>query len=77
MIDQKSFLKIISNVLKEDVRNINLDSKIIDFAKWDSLTTINILLDLKKKYNLKVDFSINHFKNLKELYEKINKKNKR
>ena len=77
MIDQKSFLKIISNVLKEDVRNINLDSKIIDFAKQDSLTTINILLDLKKKYNLKVDFSINHFKNLKELYEKINKKNKR
>ena len=75
MIDKISFLKLIAKILKEDVQNVHFKSKVKDFVKWDSLTTINIFLELKKKYNLNINLDIPSFKTLEELYEQINKKN--
>lgn len=75
MIDKISFLKLIAKILNEDVQNVHFKSKVKDFVKWDSLTTINIFLELKKKYNLNINLDIPSFKTLEELYEQINKKN--
>jgi acyl carrier protein len=75
MIDKISFLKVIAKILKEDVQNVYFESKVKDFVKWDSLTTINIFLELKKKHNLNINLDIPSFKTLEELYEQINKKN--
>ena len=75
MIDKISFLKLIAKILNEDVKNVHFKSKVKDFVKWDSLTTINIFLELKKKYNLNINLDIPIFKTLEELYEQINKKN--
>jgi acyl carrier protein len=75
MIDKISFLKLIAKILKEDIQNVHFESKVKDFVKWDSLTTINIFLELKKKYNLNINLDIPSFKTLEELYEQINKKN--
>ena len=75
MIDKISFLKLIAKILNEDVQNVHFKSKVKDFVKWDSLTTINIFLELKKKYNLNINIDIPSFKTLEELYEQINKKN--
>lgn len=74
MIDKISFLTVIAKILREDVQNLHFKSKVKDFAKWDSLTTINILLELKKKYNSNINLNIHSFKTLEELYEQTNKK---
>lgn len=73
MIDKKYFFKIISETLKIDVSYLNMDLKINEIKNWDSLATINILVNLKKKKNIKISNNLDKFNSLKEFYDQINK----
>ena len=47
----------ISKTINEDKNNIKLKSKINDFSNWDSISHINIILGISKKFNIKVNSS--------------------
>ena len=38
----------ISKIIKEPVDKININSKALDFSRWDSLAHIRIILEKKK-----------------------------
>ena len=44
-------LSIVSKHIKEDIKEIDINSKAEDFYKWDSLSQINIILEIEKKTN--------------------------
>ena len=50
-------LSIVSKHIKEDIKEIDVNSKAEDFYKWDSLSQINIILEIEKKTNKKIDAS--------------------
>ena len=47
----------ISKTINEDKNKIKLKSKINDFSNWDSISHINIILGISKKFNSKVNSS--------------------
>ena len=47
----------ISKIINEDKNKIKLKSKINDFSNWDSISHINIILGISKKFNIKVNSS--------------------
>ena len=47
----------ISKTINEDKNKIKLKSKINDFSNWDSISHINIILGISKKFNIKVNSS--------------------
>ena len=50
-------LSIVSKHIKEDIKKIDINSKAEDFYKWDSLSQINIILEIEKKTNKKIEAS--------------------
>ena len=47
----------IAKILNEPEINISNDSKSDDFAKWDSLAQIRIILEIELKYNSSIEDS--------------------
>jgi len=39
----------ISKIIKEPVDKININSKALDFSRWDSLAHIRIIIEIEKK----------------------------
>jgi len=56
-IDLKLIISIISKHIKVVEKNININSKSIDFYQWDSLAQVNIILEIEKKTNKKIGAS--------------------
>ena len=50
-------VSIVSKHIKEDIKNIDINSKADDFYKWDSLSKINIILEIEKKMSKKIEAS--------------------
>ena len=50
-------VSIVSKHIKEDIKKIDINSKADDFYKWDSLSQVNIILEIEKKMNKKIDAS--------------------
>ena len=50
-------VSIVSKHIKEDIKNIGINSKADDFYKWDSLSQINIILEIEKKMSKKIEAS--------------------
>ena len=50
-------VSIVSKHIKEDIKNIDINSKADDFYKWDSLSQINIILEIEKKISKKIEAS--------------------
>ena len=50
-------VSIVSKHIKEDIKNIGINSKADDFYKWDSLSQINIILEIEKKLSKKIEAS--------------------
>ena len=50
-------VSIVSKQIKEDIKNIDINSKADDFYKWDSLSQINIILEIEKKMSKKIEAS--------------------
>ena len=53
----KLIVSIVSKHIKEDIKAIDINSKADDFYKWDSLSQVNIILEIEKKMNKKIDAS--------------------
>jgi len=49
---------IISNKISVSKNELNENSKSSDFYKWDSLAQLNIILEIEKKINKKIDASM-------------------
>lgn len=45
---------IISNHIKIETKKIDINSKSSDFAQWDSLAQVNIILDIEKNTKKKI-----------------------
>ena len=45
-------VSIVSKHIKEDIKEININSKAEDFYKWDSLSQINIILEIVNLTNI-------------------------
>jgi acyl carrier protein len=54
-VEHDSVLALIAKVLEVDLSQINLQTKSGDLAAWDSLGTMNILLELESVYGLQLD----------------------
>ena len=54
----EEIISIISNKISVSEDEINERSKSSDFYKWDSLAQLNIILEIEKKINKKIDASM-------------------
>lgn len=54
----EEIISIISDKISVSDKNINENSKSSDFYKWDSLAQLNIILEIERKINKKIDASI-------------------
>lgn len=54
----EEIISIISNKISVSDKDINENSKSSDFYKWDSLAQLNIVLEIEKKINKKIDASM-------------------
>ena len=57
-ISNKEIISIIANKISVSEKDINENSKSTDFYKWDSLAQLNIILEIEKKINKKIDASV-------------------
>ncbi len=69
--------KILSQILKLKIIEINDQTSIFNTTKWDSLTQIQIIIALEKKFKIKFSqteiFQLNNFMDIKKvLNKKIN-----
>ena len=55
--DLELIIKTISKHIKVDEKDINLESKASDFYQWDSLSQVNIILEIEKKMNIEISAS--------------------
>ena len=55
--DLELIISIVSKHIKVDIKDIDINSKANDFYKWDSLSQVNIILEIEKKLNKKISAS--------------------
>lgn len=55
--DLELIISIVSKHVRVDIKDININSKANDFYKWDSLSQVNIILEIEKKLNKKISAS--------------------
>ncbi len=68
-MNEKEFVNFIKKSLNERSQLILISTKLKDIKKWDSLSSVRVLLELSKKMNKKLELNnIVNFKTLKELY---------
>tara|TARA_B100001939_G_C16559400_1_gene453735 strand:- start:214 stop:441 length:228 start_codon:yes stop_codon:yes gene_type:complete len=56
-INLEQIISIISNNIKVSEKKIDINSKSSDFYQWDSLAQVNIILEIEKKTNTKINAS--------------------
>ena len=54
----EEIISIISSKISVSDKDINENSKSSDFYKWDSLAQLNIILEIEKKIDKKIDASM-------------------
>ena len=54
----EEIVSIISDKISVSDKDINENSKSSDFYKWDSLAQLNIILEIEKKIDKKIDASM-------------------
>jgi acyl carrier protein len=50
-------IEIISKIAKINLDQINESTSINDFSKWDSLAHLQIMLEIEKKFQIKISTS--------------------
>lgn len=64
---------IISNHIKIETKKIDINSKSSDFAQWDSLAQVNIILDIEKNTKKKIAASkIGDLTSVKSIIDYLN-----
>ncbi|MDC0078612.1 acyl carrier protein [Candidatus Pelagibacter sp.] len=56
-IIEKSINKIMSQILKVDIKLINQQSSASDFDNWDSMSNVRLILAIEKKFDIKIQIS--------------------
>ncbi len=56
-INLEQIVSIVSKIIKINEKDINIDSKSSDFYKWDSLAQVNIILEIEKISEKKINAS--------------------
>ena len=65
---------IISNKIAVSKKELNENSKSSDFYKWDSLAQLNIILEIEKKIDKKIDASMmSELTSIKSIIDYLNK----
>ena len=80
---KNSFEKKLISIFKKQLRikNFKKNSRINSYVSWDSLSNLNILLQIEKEFSIKfnsIEFnSLNTYKEIySNVYEKIRKRSK-
>ena len=56
-INLEQIVSIVSKIIKINEKDININSKSSDFYKWDSLAQVNIILEIEKISEKKINAS--------------------
>ena len=65
---------IVSNKIAVSKKELNENSKSSDFYKWDSLAQLNIILEIEKKIDKKIDASMmSELTSVKSIIDYLNK----
>ena len=54
----EKLIQIISRVTKIDKKEISYESKASNFERWDSLVNVNLMIEIEKKYKVKIPASM-------------------
>ena len=75
-MSKKYFKKELLKILKKELNiKVNLNSKMYDFEKWDSMGNFNILLAVEKLFKIKfTSREFNQIKSFKEILKIVEKK---
>jgi len=69
-MNETKFIDFIKKSLQEKDQLIEIDTRLNDIKKWDSLASVRVLLELSNKLNKKFEINdIVNFKDLRELYK--------
>jgi acyl carrier protein len=69
-MNETKFIDFIKKSLQEKDQLIEIDTRLKDIKKWDSLASVRVLLELSNKLNKKFEINdIVNFKDLRELYK--------
>lgn len=72
-MNEKEFVNFIKKSLQEKDQTIEINTKLKNIKKWDSLSSVRILLELSQKVDKKFELKdVANFKTLKELYKYFN-----
>tara|TARA_Y100000992_G_C21263447_1_gene492588 strand:- start:412 stop:660 length:249 start_codon:yes stop_codon:yes gene_type:complete len=75
-IEFEEIITIVSKKISVSRNDLNENSKSSDFYKWDSLAQLNIILEIEKKINMKIDASmmseLTSIKSIKDYLKKLN-----
>ncbi len=77
-MSENFFNKKLKQVIKKEIKkNINHNSRIYDYEKWDSLGNFNILLTCEKVFKIKFNSEeFNRLNSFKEILKIVKKKKK-
>ena len=56
-IKKNKIIEIISKIIKTDLKEITEVSSMGDFTKWDSLSHLQIMLEVEKQFKKKINTS--------------------
>ena len=56
-IKKNKIIEIISKIIKTDLKEITETSSMGDFTKWDSLSHLQIMLEVEKQFKKKISTS--------------------
>ncbi|OUW24638.1 MAG: hypothetical protein CBD34_00325 [Rickettsiales bacterium TMED174] len=75
-MSKKYFKKELLKIFKKELNiKVNLNSKMYDFEKWDSMGNFNILLAVEKLFKIKfTSREFNQIKSFKEILKIVEKK---
>ena len=75
--DIELFVSIVGKVFKNYKNQISINSSPNDIEDWDSIGHLNLVLEIEKSYNIKIDFEESiMISDLSNLYELIESKSK-
>jgi len=62
----------IADALEIEKNDITMDKKILDFANWDSLGFVKVIMSLSKKFGKEMDaVQLINCKSISEIYEYV------
>ena len=72
---EKKFIEFTADVMGVNAAELSLDTKYKEYAKWDSLMMLTLVMELEQEYGVSIPIeSLNDVHCLKDLYDIVNNK---